>query len=56
MCPDLFSGGAPVVRFSQATSCPWACVRLSKRRPAFVDDEIQGGLPYHLIFTFWVVA
>ena len=21
----------------------WACVRLSKRRPAFVDDEIQGG-------------
>ena len=23
----------------------WACVRLSKRFPAFVDDEIQGGLP-----------
>ena len=22
----------------------WACVRLSKRRPVFVDDEIQGGL------------
>ena len=26
----------------------WACVWLSKRRPAFFDDEIQGGLPLSL--------
>ena len=35
-------------RLNGTTTPTGACARLSKRRPAFVDDEIQEGLPLSL--------